>query len=172
MRLQRLRQRGWLHIEHSSGIMAIKPRDVLQREIRHFRCHFRITRNLFWSIGQMEASLVVRRQGLHARRTRQPVSLVKLQGLSNVLPRALGKARRKCCPILDSLRSPLGHEGQHCVACVAQQRYPTDGPIPPWWTIKQAPNKRLINLFEDAAQLKMPTIEAGNSVRNVSTVGP
>src|SRR5215813_13109015 len=120
----------------------------------------------------MKARLIVGRQGLNARRPRQPMRLVERQRVSNILRAPLREAGGKRCPILGGLSRTLRHEWQHRMASVAQECNSTDRPTLHRWAVEEGPDKRFVHRLQNALELGMPALVKGNCVCYVAAVSP
>ena len=76
------------------------------------------------------------------------------------------------CAVLDRLCSALGHERQHRMAGIAEERRAPDRPAFERRPVEERPDERLVDRGEDPAYLLMPAFVLGKRGRDVALVGP
>ena len=84
----------------------------------------------------------------------------------------IGEAGGQRRAVLDGLGGSLGHERQHRVASVAEERHSSGRPALEWDAIEQRPDERLVDGTEDRADLRVPALEGGERVRHLAPIGP
>src|SRR5690348_14736796 len=108
----------------------------------------------------MEALLVVFRQTLNMRGSRQAHTFVSLQRLGNVYGIGLREVCGQCRAVLDGLSCSLSHERQHSVTGISQKRDAANGPPRHRRTVEERPYESLVDGAENFAHLWMPAFES------------
>src|SRR3954452_11834286 len=129
------------------GIVGVNPGNRPVGPVGLALGHGIVASLLAGTIRQVEASLVLPRAILDARRARQADGLVELErgpDIVGAFQQAAGDRNR----VLDSLGAALAHERDHWMAGVAQHRYPAIGPALDRWAVKHGPDEGLIDLVD------------------------